>query len=90
MQQIYETVSESSAHPYSDAELDRTSDLELIKDYTYDEIDYKDSLDNVSITDLKEQLKQLEEEKRSLSRTLDKTKDNLEARMGDNNMIRKQ
>jgi len=37
-----------------------------------------------------EQLRQLEEESRSLNRTLDERIDNLEARMGDNNMIRRQ
>jgi len=36
------------------------------------------------------QLRQLDEESRTLSETLHETIDNLEARMGDNNMIRRQ
>jgi len=51
MQPTCETASESSVHPHSDAESDRTSDSESIKDYAYDETDYEDSSDNESITD---------------------------------------
>ena len=40
MQPTCETASESSGHPHSDAEFDRTSDSESIKDYAYDETDY--------------------------------------------------
>jgi len=46
IQPTCETASESSAHPHSDAESDRTSDSESIKDYAYDETDYEDSSDN--------------------------------------------
>jgi len=90
IQPTCETESELSAHPHSDAESDRTSDSESIKDYAYDETDYEDSSDNESITDMDEQLRQLDEENRSLSRTLDERIDILEARMRDNNMIRRQ
>jgi len=90
MQPTCETASESSGHPHSDAESDTTSDSESIKDYAYDETDYEDSSDNESITDLDEQLRQLDEENRTLGETLHETIDNLEARMGDNNMIRRQ
>jgi len=90
MQPTCETASESSGHPHSDAESDRTSDSESIKDYAYDETDYDDSLDNESITDLDNQLRQLDEENRTLSRNLQREIDNLETRMGDNNMIRRQ
>jgi len=90
MQPTCETASELSAHPHSDAESDRTSDSESIKDYAYNETDYADSSDNKSITDLVEQLRQLEKENKNLSRNLHQALDNLEARMGDNNMIRKQ
>jgi len=89
MQPTCETASESSTHPHSDAESNRTSDSESIKDYAYDDTDYEDSSDNQSITDLDEQLRELREEKRSFSRILKETIDNLEARMGDNNMIRR-
>jgi len=90
MQPTCETASESSAHSHSDAESDRTSDSESIKDYAYDETDYEDLSEKESIIDLYEQLRQLEEESRSLSRTLNKKLDSLETRMGDNNMIRRQ
>jgi len=90
MQPTYETGSKSSAHLYSVAESDRTSDSESIKDYAYDETDNEDSSDNKSITNIDEQLRQWDEENRSLSKTLDKRLDNLEARIGDNNMIRRQ
>jgi len=98
MQPTCETASESSGHPHSDAESDRTSDFESdrtsdsesIKDYAYDETDYEDSSHNESITDLDNQLRQLDKENRTLSRDLQQTIDNLETRMGDNNMIRRQ
>ena len=90
MQPTCETASESSVHQHSDAESDRTSDSESTKDYAYDETDYEDASDNESITDLAEQLRQLDEESRTLGETLHETIDNLEARMGDNNMIRRQ
>jgi len=90
MQPICETASESTAHPHSDAESDRRSDSESIKDYAYNETDYEDSSDNESITDLDKQLRQLDEESRTLCETLYEKIDNLEARMGDNNMIRRQ
>jgi len=56
MQPTCETGSESSVHPHSDAESESTFDLESIKDYAYNETDYKDSSDNESITDLDEEL----------------------------------
>jgi len=52
MQPTCETANESSRHPHLDAESDRTSDSESIKDYAYDETDYEDSSDNESIPDL--------------------------------------
>jgi len=70
MQPTCKTASESSGHPHSDAESDRTSDSESIKDYAYDETDYEDSSDNESITDLDAQLRQLDEENRTLNREL--------------------
>jgi len=90
MQQTCETASESSGHPHSDAESDRTPDSESIKDHAYDETVYEDSSDNESITDLDEQLRQLDEENKTLGRNLHQAIDNLETRMGDNNMIRRQ
>jgi len=54
MQPTCETASESSGHPCSDAESDRTCDSESIKDYAYDETDYEDSSENESTTDLDE------------------------------------
>jgi len=90
MQPTCETASESSGHPHSDAESDSSSDSVSIKDYAYDETDYEDSSEDESITDSDEQLRQLEEKNRSLSRILDERVDNLEARIRDNNMIRKQ
>jgi len=90
MQPTCETASEPSGYPHSDAECDRISDSESIKDYAYDESDYKDSSEDESITDLDEQLKQLDEENRALSRILNEGINNLEARMEDNNMIRRQ
>jgi len=90
MQPTCETASESSAQPHSDAESDRTSDSEKNRDYTYDETDYEDLSDNESITDLDEQLRQLDKESRTLCRNLHQAIDNLEARVGDNNMIRRQ
>jgi len=88
MQPICEIVNESSSYPHSDAESNRTSDSESIKDYAYDETDYEDSSDNESITDLDEQLRQLDEENRSFCKNLYEAIDNLEARMRDNNMKR--
>jgi len=70
MQPTYESASKSSAHPHSDAESNKTSDSESIKDYAYDETDYEDSSEDESITDLDEQLRQLDEENRTLSRDL--------------------
>jgi len=61
MQPTCKTARDSSGHPHSDAESDRTSDSESIKDYAYDETDYEDSSDNESITDLDERLRQLDE-----------------------------
>jgi len=90
MKPTCETASETSGHPHSDAESDRTSDAKSIKDYVYDETDYKDSSENESITDLDEKLRQLDKENRTFSRTLHAAIDNLEARMGYNNMIRRQ
>jgi len=90
MQATCEAASKSSGYLHSDAESERTSDSESIKDYAYDETDYKDSSDDESITDMDEQLRQLEEESRCLYRTLDERIDNLETRMGDTNMIRRQ
>jgi len=90
MQPTCERASEISGHSHSDAELDRTSDSELMKDCAYDKTDYEDSSESESITDLDEKLRQLDEENRTLSRTLHEAIDNLEARMGDNNIIRRQ
>jgi len=90
MQPTCETASESSRHPQLNAESDGTSNLKLIKDYAYDETDYEDSSEDESITDLDEQLRQLDEESKTLSRNLHQGIDNLEIRMGDNNMIRRQ
>jgi len=90
MQPTCEIVKESSTHPQSDVESNRTSNSESIKDYAFDETDYEDLSDNESITDLNEQVRQLEEESGSLSRTLDEKIDNLESRIGGNNMIRRQ
>jgi len=90
MQPTYEIASESPGHPHSDAESDRTSDSESIKDYAYDETDYEDSSEDKSITNLDEQLRQLDEENRALNRILNEGINNLEARMEDNNMIRRQ
>jgi len=90
MQPTCETASKVSAHLQSDAESDRTSDSESTKDYAYDETDYEDSSEDESITDLDKKLKQLDKENKTLSRTLEEKIDNLEARMGDNNMIRRQ
>jgi len=90
MQTTCETASESPAQPHSDAESDRTCDSESIKDYAYDETDYEETSDNESITDLDEQLRQLDEENKNLSRNLHQAIDKLEARMKDNNMIRRQ
>ena len=42
MQPTCKTASEPSGHPHSDAESDRTSDSESIKDYAYEETDYED------------------------------------------------
>jgi len=90
MQPTCETASESSGYPHSDAESDRTSDSESIKDYAYDETDYEDSSKNESITDLDEQQRQLDEQNKTLRRTLHQAIDSLEARIRDNNMIRRQ
>jgi len=90
MQPTCERASESSAHPHSDAESDRTSDSESIKDYANDETDYEESSNNESITDLDEQLRERDENNRSLSKIRDERIDNLETKMGDNNMIRRQ
>jgi len=90
MQPTCETASKSSGHPHSDAESDRTSDSESIKDFAYDETDHEDSSDNESITNLDEQLRKLDEENETLSRNLHQPIDNLEARIGDNNIIRRQ
>jgi len=70
MQLTGETASEPSGHPHSDAESDRTSDSESSKDYAYDETDHEDLSENESIIDLYEQLRQLEEENRAISRIL--------------------
>jgi len=67
MQPTCKTVSKSSEYQHSDAESDRTSDSESIKDYAYDETDYEDSSDDESITDLVEQLRQLDEESKTLT-----------------------
>jgi len=90
MQSTCKTAGESTEHPHSDGESDRTSDSESMKDYANDETDYEDSSDNESITDVYEQLRQLGEENRSLGRTLHEAIDYLEGRIGDNNMIRRQ
>jgi len=88
MQPTCETASESLGHPHSDAESDSTSDSESIKDYAYDETVNEDSSKDESITDLDEKLRPLEEESRSLDRNLHEAIDKLEAKMGDNNLIR--
>jgi len=71
IQPICETTRELSANPHSDVESARNSDSEAIKDYVYDKTDYEHLSDNESITDLVEQLRQLEKENRPLSKTLD-------------------
>jgi len=90
MQPTCEAASEASAHPHSDAESETTSDSESIKNYAYNETDYEDSSEYESITDLDEKLRQLDEENRTLGIVLHESIDNLEARMGDNNIIRRQ
>jgi len=90
MKPTCETASESTAQPQSDAGSGRISHSESIKDYAYVKTDYEHSSNNDSITNLDEQLRQLEEESRSLRRTLNEKIDNLEPRMKDNNIIIRQ
>jgi len=90
MQPICETAIESSGHLHSNTESDRTSDSESIKDYAYNKTDYEDSSEDESITDLDEQLRQLEEENRFFRRIQEERINNLETRIGDDNMIRRQ
>jgi len=71
IQPTCDTTSESPAYPHSDSESEKISDSESIKDYAYKETDYEDLSDNKSITDMDEQLRQLEEESKSISKTQD-------------------